>query len=485
MAVKQFLKEALLSGWRSQLFDASFRGIKFFVSGHQYGIGRRNIVHQYPLRENPYVEDMGLDADEFTIEGYIVQRKENAYNYFVDRNNLIKALKQKGPGLLIHPFLGDQTVNVVGKSTIREDFGEGGIVRFTMSFVIAGSNAYPEPQIAPRDNIDKAADIAENYFLDSFGSDYTIDDQPSWVKDSMQEDTESLFKMVKSALNSVQGGLESAVNEAKKIVSEEDDEILDKILYPCQIGGSIIDSIRSFLRLVNLEGSRVIGKIYGQCSGVTRVTGINPDAAVLPLALGTTAIEALMHISGNGFGDETGQESDTSMHGGSLVPITVTTPSRARQAGNRIFLVNLARNEAIAIATRIAVRTNYNGYSDLSTVQEKIINSMDAQLLKLGNEAANEPYKDYGVRIGDNSSYSGLERLRREFVKSMIEVGSTLAKDVNYDISPYGENALSVAYDKYNDLDRGTEIFKRNQLSNNVDHPGFLPGNESISILNV
>jgi prophage DNA circulation protein len=485
MAAKQFLKELLTSGWRSQLLDASFRGVKFFVSGHQYGVGRRNVVHQYPLRENPYVEDMGMDADEFTIEGYIVQRKENAFNYFVDRNNLIKALKTKGPGLLVHPFLGNQTVNVVGKTTIREDFREGGIVRFTMSFVIAGSNRYPAPQVSPKDNVDKAADAAENYFLDSFGSDYTLEDQPSWVKDSMQSDTESLFKMTKSTLNSVQGGLESAVNAAKQFVGEQNDEILDKILYPCQIGGSIINSIRTFLGIVNLEGSRVIGKVYGTCSDVIRATGINPDSAVLPIVLGSTSVGALMHIAGNAFGDDTGQGADTSLHGGSLVPITVTTPSRARQAGNRIFLVNLARNESIAIATRIAVRIDYNGYDDLTTVLEKITDAMDTQLLKLGNEAASEPYKDYGVRIGDNSSYSALEQLRREFVKSMVEIGATLAQTVDYDVSPYGENALNLAYGKYNDLDRATEIFKRNQIPKSVDHPGFLPGNESVSILNV
>ncbi len=483
MALKQFFNSIPLSGWRTQLFDASFRGIKFFVTGHEYSIGRRNVVHQYPLREMPYVEDMGLDADGFTIEGYIVQRKENLYNYFVERNNLIKALKEKGPGLLIHPFLGTQNVNVVGKSSIREDFSEGGMVRFTMSFVIAGENLYPRPQVAPQDNMDEAADYADNYFLDSFGSDYTVDDQPNWVKDSMENDTKSLFKMVKSTLNSIQDTLDAGVNEAKAIVDEQDDEILDNLLYPCRVGSSIVTAVRSFIRIVNLEGSRVIGKIYGECSDVIRATGINPDSKVVPLALGSSAVEALMHIAGNAFGDDSGQTTSTSPYGGTLVPITVTTPTRARQAANRIFLINLARNQAISIATRIAIRIDYKGYRDLKAIMEKITDAMDSQLLKLGNEAASEPYKDYGVRIGDNSSYHALEQLRRDFVKSMIEIGATLAQALDYYVSSYGENALSVAYDKYGDLDRGSEIYKRNQISK-VDHPGFLPGNETIDILN-
>lgn len=484
MALKNFFRNIPLTGWRTQLVDASFRGVKFFVDGHDYAVGRRNVVHQYPLRESPYVEDMGLDADEFTISGYIVQRKENAFNYFVDRNSLIKALKEPGPGLLIHPFLGNHQVNVVGKSTIREDFNEGGMVHFTMSFVMAGSNIYPKPQIAPQSNMDKSADVAENYFVDSFGSDYTLEEQPSWVKDSVEDDSREFFKMTKSAINSVQGGLESAVNEAKQIVGEQNDGILDKLLYPCQVGGSIVRSIRAFLGLVNLEGSRIIGKIYGTCSDVIRATGINPDPAIVPLTLGSTSVEALMHIAGNAFGSESGQEADTSPYGGTLVPITVTTPSRARQAGNRIFLVNLARNEAIAIATRIAVRIDYNGYSDLENILTKITDAIDSQLLKLGDEAASEPYKDYGVRIGDNSSYSALEQLRREFVKSMIQTGSTLAQNTEYEIPPYGENVLNIAYEKYENIDRGTEIFKRNQVPNNVDHPGFLPGNKIVDVLN-
>jgi prophage DNA circulation protein len=472
-----------LSGWRLQLQEASFRGVKFFVDSHEYSVGRRNVVHQYPFREIPYVEDMGMDADEFIIDGYVVQRKENAFNYFVDRNNLIAAIKEKGPGLLIHPYIGNKNVNIVGKSSIREVFNEGGIARFSMSFVIAGDNLYPQAQIAPQDNMDKAGDVAENYFMDSFGSDYTVEGQPSWVKDGMEDDANSLFKMVKSTLNTVQGAPESMINEAKAINTTESTGILDKLLYPCQLAGSVINSIRSYFRVVNLEGSRAIGKVYGTCSEAIRATGIDPDPGVIPLILGSTVVGGLMHVAGNAFGDETGQEEDTSPHGGTFVPISVTTPSSARRAANRIFLVNLARNESIVVASRVAVRTEYKGYNDLLDVMEKITDAADAQLLKLGNEAASEPYSDYGVRIGDNSSYSALERLREEFVKSMVEVGATLAHSADYSVSPDGENALSIAYDKYSDLDRAAEIFERNQLAG-VDHPGFLPGNKTVSILN-
>ena len=58
--------------WRDNLRQAKFRNVEFAVASTSTGIGRRNIVHQFPFQEIPFVEDIGSDADEFTIEGFII-----------------------------------------------------------------------------------------------------------------------------------------------------------------------------------------------------------------------------------------------------------------------------------------------------------------------------------------------------------------------------------------------------------------------------
>ena len=85
-------------GWRTRLQDASFRGVPFKVNTSDYGVGRKSVHHKYPFDEGPgYVEDLGFDGNDFTIEGYIVQNVENDHDYFDERDNLIAALSAPRP----------------------------------------------------------------------------------------------------------------------------------------------------------------------------------------------------------------------------------------------------------------------------------------------------------------------------------------------------------------------------------------------------
>ena len=42
-----------------QLQKASFRGVPFEVTSASLTAGRRTVVHEYPQRDKPYVEDLG------------------------------------------------------------------------------------------------------------------------------------------------------------------------------------------------------------------------------------------------------------------------------------------------------------------------------------------------------------------------------------------------------------------------------------------
>ena len=160
--------------WRDSLLDASFKGASFKVAGSNYTVGRRTKLHQYANRDKPFLQDMGSDADSFTLEGYVVQNKDNLYDYFGERDKLINALKGRGPGTLVHPFLGIKRVGLEGKATIRESFGEGGIARFTMTFTEAGVRALPSVVtdfISKVDNaINDAFDLVGDYFFAGYNT---------------------------------------------------------------------------------------------------------------------------------------------------------------------------------------------------------------------------------------------------------------------------------------------------------------------------
>ena len=54
--------------WREQLQIASFRGVEFKVDSHSISGGRRVEVHEYPLHDTLYAEDLGRKARECSFD---------------------------------------------------------------------------------------------------------------------------------------------------------------------------------------------------------------------------------------------------------------------------------------------------------------------------------------------------------------------------------------------------------------------------------
>lgn len=114
--------------WRDQLQAASFRGIPFLVDGDTLSGGRRGPTHEYPYKDKPYNEDMGHKAREYKVSAYVI-----GDDYFGKRNALINALETRGPGTLIHPQYGMQTVALKSYS-IQHSNDRGREAKFDLSF---------------------------------------------------------------------------------------------------------------------------------------------------------------------------------------------------------------------------------------------------------------------------------------------------------------------------------------------------------------
>lgn len=154
-------------GWRDNLRAASFRGVPFLYSETMTPVGRRNVLHEYPLRDHPYGEDLGRLARRYTIEGFVLG---DAYQSAMWA--LIDALEAPGVGHLVHPTLGEADVIVVG-ATVRENFErEGGYASFDLTFGEAGDITAPivspdTSAIADRASTDVGSAV-EDDFIDTF-----------------------------------------------------------------------------------------------------------------------------------------------------------------------------------------------------------------------------------------------------------------------------------------------------------------------------
>ncbi len=154
----------------SDLRQASFRGAKFEVDDVEANGGRRLVKHEYPLRDEPYTEDMGRKAREYSVRAYIVQGR--SYSYFDARKDLLKALEGSGPGTLIHPWHGEVKV-CVDRYSMRESMEHGGLIEVSITFAEAGSLKQPAATADTAYGTNKAAtsvrDALKKEFMAKFG----------------------------------------------------------------------------------------------------------------------------------------------------------------------------------------------------------------------------------------------------------------------------------------------------------------------------
>lgn len=128
--------------YKSKLLPASFRGISFGVRDINTTLGRRTVLHEYPMRDEPYAEDLGRKAREFSINAFVMNP-----NDYTASKALAAALEDYSiPGTLVHPTLG--AIQVVPKDcTHTYSSNEGGIEYFSVTFVETLGNNFPNISI--------------------------------------------------------------------------------------------------------------------------------------------------------------------------------------------------------------------------------------------------------------------------------------------------------------------------------------------------
>ena len=126
------------------LLPATFRGAPFAVESDDMSGGRRNVVHQYPGRDEPWTEDMGRAARRYRFRGFIVDGDVLFFGgpIQLQRLLLLAALEKEGPGTLTHPTLGIRNVSVQSFS-IGADLGAGRMSQVDIEFVESGKKAFP------------------------------------------------------------------------------------------------------------------------------------------------------------------------------------------------------------------------------------------------------------------------------------------------------------------------------------------------------
>lgn len=151
------------SVWAQDLQQASWRQVPFAVRESTIIRGRRTTTHEYPFRDDVYVEDLGRGVRRYTFRGFLV-----GDNVFDQRDAMVEAAEAAGPGTLVHPSLGSKRVSLITFAA-SERMEAGRSVDLDFTFVETGQVLFPTAANATQSQTVNAAGAAQAGAVTDFG----------------------------------------------------------------------------------------------------------------------------------------------------------------------------------------------------------------------------------------------------------------------------------------------------------------------------
>lgn len=317
--------------WRDQLQPASFRGVPFHVSGTDSQLGRRTVVHEYPLRDKPYAEDLGRKAREFSIEAFVIGDQ-----YTKARDKLIDALEAYGSGELVHPSRGRGQV-VVTSARLSESSAEGGLAKFSITFTESGAPRNPSRQSDTKTKVKTAAAKAKTSMLEKFAKSLGLDGLPDFVS------TEALAS-VNASLNSIRIEAASLIGNA----------LMPEFLL--QLSG-IASNVTSLMRM---PADLAFG-LMGMVQGLAGIAG-GPISAL-------SSLRGLFSFGATSTVDP------------------YATPSRQQQTINHNAVVELTRQAAVIEAAIASTDIIPASYSDAIALRDELADQLETLASSTSDDA--------------------------------------------------------------------------------------------------
>lgn len=416
-----------------QLLPASFRGVPFEVTSGSLRAGRRTVVHEYPQRDKPYVEDLGKATRQITIEAFVV-----GDDYIARGTALLAEIEKPGSGTLIHPWLGEMTVTVTSVSELKFDTGLG-TAYLTFVATEAGDLEFPATGADTQSAALEAADGLELSAVSKFVDSIDL-----------------------------------------SIVSEYIDEALS---------GALLD-------VLGVVGSAEIAKAFGFATGVADLASkglalISKDpkvfaqklAGALGLSKWATTATAWSRVAKQ----LRNLASDEKLSSGTRAKIEADrdrlplSDTQKAAMTNRAAVESLTRQlllaQVVGVSALIGTSKDTSAPGAMVTaaaspfVEQESIQSYD-DLIEVRNELL-EVLDQELLMETDDEMYQAIEKARTAVFEAVTERANAQSRLITVtppDIMP----AVVLAYDYHDDANRDREI----ALRNGIDHEGFCPAEE-------
>jgi prophage DNA circulation protein len=400
--------------------------VDFKVSTNDTTVGRRTALHEFPLRNRPYVEDLGRSTRRFTIDGFLI-----GDNFLEQLADMIWAMEAPGPGTLVHPIYGKMDVSVIQDTTFSHIMREGRIVRFRFECIQTEEKMLlPEAVSDAPALVEDQVETTQNANVDRFVAQIPLSLVTFDFLDLLIL-AKKLLAMLKAITRAIKAIIRSGLGLRW-----------------------IADGLAGILQFVNdmdMAFAGLVTDLAATCALIK--SSLNQLGALATGKRKFAVIEALLAFP------------DTI---DSLIPPESGEGTVQEQAEtNRKAMTNLVKVIAVSEACRAAMNIEYASAEETVYMLDKIGSSLDSLL----SEAA---------AIFDDERFFELQTLRALVVQALHSIGDSLTSEESQEIQAGVRSTLVLAYDLYDDVARESDIVGRNTT---ITHPGFIPLNTAIKVL--
>lgn len=317
-----------------QLVGASFRGVPFLVESAERGGGRRVVVHEFPLRDDPFVEDLGRKARTFRVDGYVL-----GAGYLAQRDALLSALEDTaGPGELVHPYHGVRRAVCISVA-VRETRADGGIATFAIEFAEA-----PAQAVVPSEVVDSAEQVA-----------YKADSAIVATQAELEE-RYSTAGLPSFAIESCETAIASAA------------EALETALAPVAVSSQELAALTSRVAILTAR-TATLARTPADVLDEFReaITGLADTALAAPGAMLDALIDA--------YAADLGAAPEA------------TTATREREAANQEALTGALRRVIAAEAARLVPLVPYASIEEATAARDAVADMLEEQATASGDTA--------------------------------------------------------------------------------------------------
>lgn len=407
-----------------QLQPASFRGVPFEVEASGITVGRRTVVHEYPQRDRPYVEDMGRATRNITLQCFVV-----GGDYLEQAQALMHELEEPGPGTLVHPWLGEMEVTITSVSELQFDQGLG-VASVTITATEAGDLEFPAVTVDEDTEALEAADAVEKSAVDKFCEDFDLSTINDWIDSA----------------------LEGSLLDALNFVSAGD---LGKLFDYAEGVANLADKAMALLSTdPKIFATRLAGAL-GLSRWATTVSAWRGVAKSLKNLCKHDKLKARTKA----YAERKGEPMSD-----------VTRQVMKSQAAIETLVRQLLIAQMIGVSTLVATskdvsspdgeedtRTTTRSYDEIVELRDELCQVLDDELLMEENDEMYQTLDEARTAIFDVLTH------KADALQHVVIVKPD-------DVFP----AVVLAYDYHDDADRDLEIARRNS----VEHEGFCPASE-------